>query len=303
MAFGRSKRTAMAGVLLALMAVAGLAATKPQKKAAPPPSDPPMTVVLVRSSVSGCEPECPQWIAAEGRITARTPARFKKALKLAGKRRLPVIITSPGGDVDAALAIGTMIRARKLDVAVGWTFFTGCWPQQKDCKPPKQQAGVYRGTAVTYRAYCASACPFILAAGQQRLLGPGAAAGVHQISTTMVQDRSLYRERYVMVKGKKKVISRTLVSRKPSKSYVTTKLGKAHRRKLTAYLKTMGVGVDLIGLFDKAPPSSIYMLQPHEATSTKLVTAFAHADSLVDTALCGIATPADNCVKLEQPKP
>ena len=290
----------MAGVLLLLAAVTASAATK---KTAAPPLDPPMTVVVVRSSVSGCEPDCPQWIAAEGRITPNTPALFRKALKLAGKRRLPVIITSPGGDVDAALAIGNLIRARKLDVAVGWTFFTGCWPQQKDCKLPKQQAGVYRGSALTYRAYCASACPFILAAGQQRLLGPGAVAGVHQISTTMIQDRSLYREKYIMVKGKKKVLSRTLVSRKPAKSYVTTKLAKSHRRKLTAYLKTMGVGVELIGLFDKAPPSSIYMLGAQEATATKLVTAFEPAGSLVDNGLCRGTTPAGNCVKLEPAKP
>lgn len=290
----------MAGVLLLLAAVTASAATK---KTAAPPLDPPMTVAVVRSSVSGCEPDCPQWIAAEGRITPNTPALFRKALKLAGKRRLPVIITSPGGDVDAALAIGNLIRARKLDVAVGWTFFTGCWPQQKDCKLPKQQAGVYRGSALTYRAYCASACPFILAAGQQRLLGPGAVAGVHQISTTMIQDRSLYREKYIMVKGKKKVLSRTLVSRKPAKSYVTTKLAKSHRRKLTAYLKTMGVGVELIGLFDKAPPSSIYMLGAQEATATKLVTAFEPAGSLVDNGLCRAATPAGNCVKLEPAKP
>ncbi|MBC8037178.1 MAG: hypothetical protein H7X89_08175 [Rhizobiales bacterium] len=256
-----------------------------------------MTVVVVRSSIP-CEPDCPQWIAAEGRITAQTPAVFKKALKLAGKKRLPVIVNSPGGDVDAALAIGTMIRARKLDVAVGWTAFTGCAPGQKDCKP-----AVYRGTVFTYGSYCASACPFILAGGQQRLLGEGALIGVHQISTTMIQDRSLYRERYVMVKGKRKVLSRTLVSRKPSRSYVTTKLGKSHRRKLVAYLKTMGVGVDLIGLFNKAPPSSIYVLEPGEAASTKLVTAFSPAANLVGNHLCSIPTPADNCVKLEPAKP
>ncbi|HUR42840.1 MAG TPA: hypothetical protein VMZ01_01945 [Aestuariivirga sp.] len=289
-------RTAITGLLLALMVVLAGAGTK-----APPKFDPPMTVVVVRSSVSGCEPDCPQWIAAEGRITGNTPALFKKALKLAGKKRLPVIITSPGGDVDAALAIGTLIRARKLDVAVGWTFFTGCWPQLKGCKLPKQQAGVYRGTAVTYRAYCASACPFILAAGQQRLLGPGAAAGVHQISTTMIEDRTLYRESYIVVKGKKKVLSRTLISRKPVTRSVTTKLGKSQRGKLTGYLKDMGVRAEFLGIFDKAPPSSIYVLQPQEAASTKLVTAFLAAGSLVDASRCQGAARADNCVKLAPP--
>jgi len=293
-ALGAGVRLAMAGILLATLAVTAEAA--PKKKAGPP-LEPPMTVVVVRSNIPSCEPDCPQWISAQGRITANTPSVFKKALKLAGKKRLPVIITSPGGDVDAALAIGNLIRARKLDVAVGWTVFSGCEPRQKDCKP-----GVYSGTVYNYGAYCASACPFILAAGQQRLLGWRAMVGVHQISTTMIQDRSLYREKYIIVKGKKKVLSRTLVSKKPAKSYVTTKLAKSHRRKLTAYLKTMGVSAELIKLFDKAPPTSIYMLSPDEASSTKLVTAFNPASNLVGTYLCSMPTPADNCVKLE-PKP
>ena len=282
-------------LLLVAMALNAGATTKQPKKIIQP-LDPPMTVVVVRSSIASCEPECPQWIAAEGRITAQTPALFKKALNLAGNRRFPVIVTSPGGDVDAALAIGTMIRARKLDVAVGWTSFTGCAPRQNECKP-----SIYRGTVLTHGSYCVSACPLILAAGQQRLLGPGAVIGVHQISTTMIQDRLLYRERYVVVNGKKKVISRTLVSRKPSRSYVTTKLDTSHRRKLAAYLKTMGVGEELIGLFNKAPPSSIYVLQPNEAVSAKIVTAFSPAANLVGTYLCAAPTPPDNCVKLELP--
>lgn len=304
--FGAIGRRALARLVLlalslAMLAVAGQAAGTTAPKPAAAPSEPPMTVAVVRSSSPGCEPNCPQWIAAEGRITAQSPGLFKKALKLAGQTRLPVIITSPGGDVEAALAIGAMIRLRKLDVAVGWTLYSGCGPAQTDCELPKQQAGTFRGMVFTYRAYCASACPFILAAGQQRLLGPGAVAGVHQISTTMVQDRLLYREKYIIVSGKKEVISRTLISRKPAKSIVTTKLAKSLRRTLTAYLTTMGVGTGLLELFELAPPSSIHLLQPGEVTSTKLVTAFMPAGSLVETSLCQAATPAGNCVKLEPP--
>ena len=81
------------------------------------------------------------------------------------------MITSPGGDVEAALAIGQMIRQRKMDVMVGWTLFTGCNPSVKTCKLPKQQKGVYAGITMTSRAYCFSACPFVLASGQKRILG------------------------------------------------------------------------------------------------------------------------------------
>ena len=99
--------------------------------------------------------------------------QFRKILKQAGKLRLPVVITSPGGDVEAALAIGQMIRERKLDVLVGWTLFTGCNPTVKTCKLPKEQKGVYAGLAMTSRGYCFSACPFILASRAETDPGDG----------------------------------------------------------------------------------------------------------------------------------
>ncbi len=35
--------------------------------------------------------------------------------------------------MDAAIAMGRLIRARKLDVAVGYTTFSSCAPRQKGC--------------------------------------------------------------------------------------------------------------------------------------------------------------------------
>src|SRR5438552_2792022 len=105
----------------------------------------PMRFAIVRSNVEGCEPNCPQWISAEGAITQETPALLRKILKQAGKDRLPVLINSVGGDVDASLAMGDIIRANRLDVGVGWTFFAGCMPTSLACKLPEQQRGVYRG--------------------------------------------------------------------------------------------------------------------------------------------------------------
>ena len=143
-----------------------------------------MQVVLVRSDVA-CEPDCPEWISAEGRIVPSTPAEFKRALKAMGDRRLPVIIHSPGGDVDAAMAIGRLIRAKQLDVAVGKTVFEGCAPGHKGCAPSK---GRYRGMAYSVNAFCASACPLVLAAGTERLVGEVAAAAVHEVKTDLHED-------------------------------------------------------------------------------------------------------------------
>ena len=71
---------------------------------------------------------------------------------------------------------------------------------------------------------CVSACAFILAAGEKRFMGQGTAVGVHQISRTITQEKVRYYERYRIVGGKKQVLSRKIVSRKPVKSYLSTKL-------------------------------------------------------------------------------
>lgn len=254
-----------------------------------------MVFAIVRSGVVGCEPNCPEWISAEGQIVASSPGQFRKTLKQAGQLRLPVIITSQGGDVQAALAIGQMIRERKLDVVVGWTLFTGCSAAINTCKLPKEQKGIYSGVAMTGRAYCFSACPFILASGQKRVVGSGAIVGVHEISTQPITQRIRYNETYRIVNGKKKILSRTVVSRKNIIGKVTTKLSKPFDKKLRGYLNTMGVNLAMLDLLHLAPPSSIHNLTVDEMKSTELVTDFTFATDLVANSLCKTTPPADNC--------
>ncbi len=285
----------MALALLLVQAVTVETATTKKKPVEKAPVSPPMVFAIVRSATVGCEPNCPQWISAEGQIMPGSASQFRKILKQAGKLRLPVVITSQGGDVEAALAIGQMIRERKLDVLVGWTLFTGCNPTVKTCKLPKEQKGVYAGLAMTSRGYCLSACPFIVAAGQKRILGAGAVLGVHEITTQPITQRIRYNETYRMVNGKKKVLSRKVVSRKNIIGKPTTKLSKSFDKKLKAYLTTMGVSVAMLDLLRLAPPSAIHTLSNDEMKSTNLVTAFGDAAELVSNSLCKTATPADNC--------
>lgn len=292
----------LAGLLTVLLPGAASDAATRKVKAQPkekPAYELPMRVVIVRYNVPGCEPLCPQWISAEGQITAATPAVFRKTLAKAKTMHLPIVVSSNGGDVDAALAIGKMIREHKLDVAVGWTYFGDCAPHRKDCTLPKAQKGVYRGFVLSRQGLCVSACSFILASGERRLLGEGAYVGVHQISRTITREKVRYSERYRIVKGKKQVLSRKIVSRTPMKSYVTTKLDKKLEKKILAYFKTMGVDRSLLTMFNKAPPSSMYMLPLEEAHSTKLITGVISAADLVDSKGCISSPPADNCILIE----
>jgi hypothetical protein len=242
---------------------------------------------------------CPQWISAEGQITANTPSVFKKALAALGDHKLPIIISSPGGDVEAALAIGEIIRKRGLDVALGGTYFGGCAPYQKGCKLPKEQDGVYRGVVMSGQGFCVSACPLILAAGEHRFSGPGTYIGVHQISRKISRERVRYLEKYQIINGKKKIVSREVVSRRPMTSYVSTKLDKKLERKLIGYLKRMGVDNSLLALFGRAPPTSIYQLSRSELKTTGLVTSVTPSAELAQSGICTAARPASNCIGIE----
>jgi hypothetical protein len=285
---------ALAAALLALAAPDAESASK--KKPAPSLAGPEMQVVIVRAAAAGCEPACPQWISAEGQITARTPAAFKKALAKLGKRKLPVVLSSPGGDVDAALAIGRIVRARGLDVIVGRTDFSGCAPGRKDCKLPKSRKGVYRGGLVSLGAYCFSACPFVLAAGVERLVAADTFVGVHQMTRTVVQERVNYLEKYRIVNGRKKVVSRKVVGRKKLKSYTTTEMDASLRERLTAYLDEMGVERRLLDLLDEAPPTAIHLIAGPEAAALGLATGSEAAGERLDPARCREAKPAAFCV-------
>jgi hypothetical protein len=288
-------RLALALACVVLQLGLAAAATKKKPVSATPP-DPAMTFTVVRSSFQGCEPTCPEWIAAEGRIKPSTGSEFRKFMAKLGKQQLPIIVTSPGGDVESALSMGKLIRSRKLDVAVGLTNYVGCSPTSKTCKLPKEQHGVYRGTTTPNNAYCLSACPFILAGGQQRLAGFGTYVGVHQITTQPSFERVRYYETYRIINGRKKILSREVISRKRIVGKVTTKLGKSYDHKLGAYLAAMGTSPKMLDFLQLAKPEDMHYLTKEELKSVNLVTDFKYPSVIVDNALCRQAPPAANCI-------
>ena len=116
-----------------MLAGASVAAPTNTKRTEPPKPTRSMRVVVVTDSRTGCEPSCAQWIAAHGEITNDTPAQFQRVFKAPGQKQLPVFISSPGGSVPAALAIGREIRKRGLDVAVERTVFHKCEQTSTPC--------------------------------------------------------------------------------------------------------------------------------------------------------------------------
>ncbi|MBV8105688.1 MAG: hypothetical protein JO223_13880 [Hyphomicrobiales bacterium] len=237
--------TAVASAVIALAGflAAGSGALADLKLPPRPRGDPPMRIVRVMSSDPACEPNCPEWISAEGMILPGTAAAFRKAIFDLDGRRLPVLISSHGGSLGAALQMGELIRERRLAVAVARTLIANC-PERTPVCPGA------RGQAITGGAVCASACPLILAGGVERLVGPVPMVGVHQITEVLKEKEGLAHLTTI-----KKIYE-------PGFADITVQ----------AYLSAMGVGDPVMTLLRKTPAGSIRWLSLPEMIESHLAT-------------------------------
>ena len=232
----------------------------------------PMRAAIVTLKDPACGAICPRWIMLEGRITDASPNMLKALLQKPEAAQLPILISSSGGSVTAAMIMGRMIRRGQHDVAVARTRLANCPASAKTCTIPQKPKSILQGNATETRAFCNSACPLVLAAGTSRSASANVFVGLHQVKTNWTQDKIVYRETYKIVNGKKKIISRKQISRSRAKSYTTVGLHKELRKSMQTYLKDMGVTDGFFTFMEKAPPNKIYAVKPQELKSIKLVT-------------------------------
>jgi hypothetical protein len=224
-----------------------------------------MRFSIVRSSVPGCEPDCPEWISAEGMIASDSASKFERFLRKTRGRKLPIVIDSGGGDLHAAIDMARMIRIRALDVAVGRTVFEGCAPPQPRCENISK---TYRGAIASMDAYCLSACPLVLAGGTNRMVGRLAYAGVHRVSRHRLRSRLVYADG---TKGRTRIEKSLLIS-----SAIDPRVHKKLRR----HFQTMGISEDVLAWLEATPASSIRILDQDELFATGLANTSRPAESL-----------------------
>jgi hypothetical protein len=259
-----------------------------------------MVVVVARSSEVGCEPVCAEWISAKGTITSTTTTKFRAIFRQAKGKPLPVVIDSLGGSVEAAIEIGKMIRRNKSPVLVGDTWYTGCNPAKSACFANSKTQKPYFAEPNIRFGFCTSACGFILAGGVSRMAFVDGIPliGTHQVfQPGYKRERVRYLERYIVSKGRKKLISRKVISRKAEKVVGTTKLPKAYVRYMRNYFINMGVDAGYLALFEKAKPNSMYFLTRDEQTSTRIITNVLASHEVFGKALCMGDEVVVNCIK------
>ena len=240
-----------------------------------------MTFQIVRSAEPGCEPDCPEWIAAQGKIDDGTLPRFKKVLAKLGQRKLPILIDSTGGVVDGSLAMGRLVRAKGLDVAVTKTVFQPCKPEDDGCRKLKAQ-GIVLGLPEARISKCASACAFVLAGGNRRYVGAWTVVGVHQLHKVVTQVLRKYRVVTRREFGVPVETKRTLVSEKKlSEQTVQTKSNDKAYDKVRKFWAEMGIDPSIMPLLMSAESNSIHWLTRAELKSTNIATDFNNGEQLL----------------------
>ena len=160
---------------------AGLAAAEP------PPENPwpPIVFYVAKGEPDACGAGCREWIAAEGTIDQDAPTRLRSLLNRLGQRKLPIYFHSPGGSVEGGLAIGRLMRERRMTAGVGRTIPLGCDPLQEHeaaCDSLKRAGRELMAELRTARTLCNSSCVYALIGAAVREVGAGARIGVHEIA-------------------------------------------------------------------------------------------------------------------------
>lgn len=222
-----------------------------QDKPAAAPQPEPMRIVLTRSA-EPCEPDCREWLAAQGAITKDTPAELRRALAELNGRKLPLLVYSTGGTVEAAIAMGELVRKSGLDIAVARTVFSQREPAL--------------GTIDERSPLCASACTLFLAGGQRRIIPPQSRIGVHQ--QTIVETETTTVRDYKIVRGRKELVDERTETRTVKQEQATGEIDAKMRR----YLDAMGLDRSFIEVTVSTPADTMRYLKPEEMQATTIAT-------------------------------
>ncbi len=244
---------------------------------------PPMRFAIVRSADPACEPNCAEWISAEGAFHPETDSEFRKILDVLGKRKLPILIHSLGGNAISAMAIGRLVRARQMDVAVSKTDFKPCTALAKECRAGRPDA-LLRGAPHSRGAICGSACTLVLAAGAHRFVPPWAGVGVHSGTgyQKLVKRFLIVKVRRFLTSEHEIITEKTVVGRKETSRIVKLDAPPAEQvAKVDAYCKEMGMSDELPKLMAATPPKEVHWLSHAELDATHMATDYYGSEYLI----------------------
>jgi hypothetical protein len=161
------------------------AKTTPASRVRPAPPKtptPPMQFYVVKGGADACGRGCDRWIQLEGQIDGGAAARFRKFFVKLRDRNMPLYFQSPGGNLDQAIAMGSLLHERPAIARVGRTILADCGFEAQDsdvCLKLKQSGRELNGELTTRGVLCGSACPYLMLGASTREIAPDAALAVH----------------------------------------------------------------------------------------------------------------------------
>lgn len=274
------------GALIALSLSFAMAPALAQDRPAAPPPEP-MRIAVVRDAAAGCEPNCSEWIAAQGAITHDTIAELRRVLTGLKGRKLPILVYSTGGTVEVAIEMGQLIRRHGLDIAVARTVVAGGDP--------------LRGEIDEKSPLCVSACTLAIAGGVRRVIPASSRIGVHQqtileTETVTVRDYQVVRRR----EGDRIVESRELVKETTEKRVVKQEqaTGEVDAR-MARYLDAMGLDRSFLDLTVSTPATTMHYMKPDQMLATTIATQIGPASLVLAPLRAGMA-PAEPAAVIGQ---
>jgi tetratricopeptide (TPR) repeat protein len=202
--------------------------------------------IAVGINPDSCGVGCNEWIVADGFFDKGADKRFLNFLDGLRGRKLPIFFNSNGGFVSEALAIGRMMRERKMTAGVGTTVPENCrGVVDESCRRMLQTSDPLKAQLRTARAFCHSACVYAFIGASSRQVAEGAVLGIHahlQLDSGAQSRRD---------------------------AEASEERSRANRRQ---YIRQMGVDPELVELADKTPHIDIHLLTRDEIARLQIET-------------------------------
>ena len=93
---------------------------------------PQLAIYAAKGPPDSCGPGCDRWIAIEGKIEPGAAARVERFFRERKDTQRPIYFSTPGGEMRDSLAIGRLLRGRKVIGRVGRTVVDACPGTQTD---------------------------------------------------------------------------------------------------------------------------------------------------------------------------
>jgi hypothetical protein len=266
----RRKFFLSSGAILLAVSWPGSVGTTEKKEEWEISANQPMTARIVRSAAPGCEPKCPEWISAEGRIDVLSGLTLQRVVASIHPKKLPILVNSMGGLLQVAIGMGKFIRKRDLDVVVARTVFEPCGRGPHDCDRDAWKG--HFGRPDWQSGICSSACTLILAGGVRRFVPPGAKIALHG---GVLDPRIVEHWRHAYHAKNKEW---------PSEEYTQRQVGSFVAALVEPYFAKMGISREISVLTLSTPATDLRFLTKAELVDWRLATHLEDGRRLLDQA-------------------